>query len=152
MRQRAKVRARSGAAQRFPLLDILGYGVTLAAVAFAITWIEARHTALLFPTELYIVVVALAFAALGIWIGTQLTAVPGTPPDRDAQLSAHGITRKEAAVLDLLAAGHSNKEIAREMGISPNTVKTNVARLYDKLGVNRRTQAMRRARDLSLIA
>lgn len=140
-----------GSGPGVPWRGVLGYGAALALAAFAMAWVEARHMALLFPTELYIVVIAVGFAGLGIWVGRRMTAPRGTPPDRRAILSAHGITEREALVLDLLAEGQSNKEIARAMGISPNTVKTHVARLYDKLGVHRRTQALARARDLSMI-
>ena len=54
-------------------------------------------------------------------------------------------------MLERLAAGQSNKEIARTLGVSPNTVKTHAARLFAKLEVSRRTQAVRKARDLRLL-
>ena len=57
----------------------------------------------------------------------------------------------QARVLELLAAGRSNKEIAGRLGVSPNTVKTHVAKLYGKLDVRRRTEAMRRARELGML-
>ena len=62
-----------------------------------------------------------------------------------------GITEREYAVLELLATGQANKEIARELDVSPNTVKTHVSRLYEKLEVGRRTQAVQKARMLRLI-
>lgn len=147
------IRKTRQAGAAMPWSAILGYGAVLAGAAFAISWLEYRHASLLVPTEIYVVVVAVAFAGLGVWIGTRLTSTGpqhGTL-DRLSRLAAHGITDREATVLDLLAEGHSNKEIARELGISPNTVKTHVARLFEKLGANRRTQALRRARELSLI-
>jgi len=49
------------------------------------------------------------------------------------------------------AAGRSNKEIARRLQVSPNTVKTHLARLYEKLGAQRRTDAVNRARELGII-
>lgn len=134
-------------------IEVLGYGAVLALAAFLISWLEIRHATLHLPTELYVVVIAIAFACLGIWVGTRLTGVPqqANPGDRKTRLARLGISAREAAVLDLLAEGHSNKEIARILGISPNTVKTHVARLFDKLGVNRRTQALHRAREMLLI-
>lgn len=61
------------------------------------------------------------------------------------------MTGQEIKVLERLAAGRSNKEIARDLGLSPNTVKTHVGNLYAKLEVSRRTQAVGKARELSLI-
>lgn len=69
----------------------------------------------------------------------------------EAALAALGITQREHAVLELLATGKSNKEIAQKLGVSPNTIKTQVASLYQKLEVQRRTQAVQKARELALI-
>ena len=66
-------------------------------------------------------------------------------------MSSLGITQREEQVLALLAAGKSNKEIAQKLGVSPNTVKTQIASLYQKLEVQRRTQAVQKARELALI-
>ena len=68
-----------------------------------------------------------------------------------AAVAALGLTRQEVKVLERLAAGQSNKEIARTLGVSPNTVKTHAANLFSKLEVSRRTQAVSKARDLLLI-
>ncbi len=57
---------------------------------------------------------------------------------------------REVDILDALASGDSNKVIARRLGISPNTVKTHVARVYEKLGVQRRGHAVEKARSLAL--
>lgn len=62
-----------------------------------------------------------------------------------------GISERERVVLQQLAAGGSNKEIAQQLGISPNTVKTHVSRLFEKLGARRRTEAIQRARELGLL-
>ena len=97
----------------------------------------------------------MAFMALGIWVGARLFRHRAAPipfePNTRAQASL-GITEREYEVLCLLAAGRSNKEIAAGLKLSLNTVKTHVARLYEKLAAARRTQAILRARDLGLIA
>jgi DNA-binding CsgD family transcriptional regulator len=54
-------------------------------------------------------------------------------------------------VLHELAAGRTNKEIAARLQVSPNTVKTHVAHLFEKLGASRRTDAIARARELGLL-
>ena len=94
-----------------------------------------------------------AFAAGGVWVGWKLTAraAPGPFERNTAALASLRLTGQEVRVLERLAAGQSNKEIARTLGLSPNTVKTHVANLFAKLGASRRTQAIGKARDLSLI-
>jgi DNA-binding CsgD family transcriptional regulator len=86
--------------------------------------------------------------------GPAADAAPGpTGPfaRNEAAIRALGLTPRECEILDLLASGRSNKELARSLGISPNTVKTHVARLYEKLGVDRRIRAVEEARALALI-
>ena len=86
-------------------------------------------------------------------MGHRLTAKePRGPFERNvAALKSLGISRRELQVLEALADGQSNKEIARTLAISPNTVKTHIARLYEKLQVNGRVQAIGEARSLHLI-
>lgn len=63
-------------------------------------------------------------------------------PDRNPVFAAlERLTPREREVLDAIASGRTNKEIARSLGISPGTVKTHVERLIGKLGVRDRTQA-----------
>ena len=62
-----------------------------------------------------------------------------------------GISGREREVLELLAAGRSNKEIARQLEVSPNTVKTHVARLFEPLQAKRRTDALNKARELGIL-
>lgn len=132
---------------------ILIYGAALALAAFALQQLEYRHFARAFATELYVVLIALGFTALGLWAGQRLTRqAPATPFTRnDAALKSLGVTDREYEVLSLLAEGLANKEIARRLNVSPNTVKTHVGRLYEKLGAERRTQAVQKARELALI-
>lgn len=129
------------------------YGVALAAAAFVLAWLEFRHTVRSLPTEAYIGLIAVGFTALGLWAGRQLTpprASGGSAPN-EAAGEALGLSDRERRVLELLAEGQSNKEIARTLGISPNTVKTHLSRLFAKLAVSNRTMAVRQARELSLI-
>lgn len=129
------------------------YALGLAAAAFALEWLEYRYAARVFTTEIYILLLAIFFTALGAWAGYRLTrrTAPGDFEKNDAALAALGITEREFQTLELLAEGQSNKEIARTLNVSPNTVKTHLARLYEKLDVQRRTQAVRKAKELALI-
>ena len=132
---------------------IVLYALALAAGAFVLQWVQYNYFARTFSVEIYIVLIAAGFAALGVWAGMRLARRPAsaTFEKNEAAIAALGITQREHAVLELLAAGKSNKEIAQKLGVSPNTIKTQVASLYQKLEVQRRTQAVQKARELALI-
>ena len=132
---------------------VILYALGLAAGAFALQWLQYNYLVRAFSTEIYIGLIALAFAGLGVWAGMRLARRPAsaTFEKNTAAIASLGITLREQEVLGLLAAGKSNKEIADKLGISPNTVKTQVASLYQKLEVQRRTQAVQKARELALI-
>jgi DNA-binding CsgD family transcriptional regulator len=145
-----------GAADRLDgMLRTAGiYGAALAIAAFGLQWLEYRVWARSHAGPIYVALIAAAFLALGIWVGRRLfhrepRTGPFSPNER-AQSSLR-ITGREREILELLADGRSNKEIAARLGVSPNTVKTHVASLYEKLKVARRTQAIRLARDLRLV-
>ena len=129
------------------------YALALALGALALQWLKYQFFARAFTVEIYIALVALGFAALGVWAGMRLARRPPTPcfEKNTAALASLGVTQRELQVLELLAAGKANKEIAQALGVSPNTIKTQIASLYQKLDVQRRTQAIQKARDLALI-
>jgi DNA-binding CsgD family transcriptional regulator len=132
---------------------ILSYGLAIAALVTVLEWLEYRFVTRVFSAELYIVLLAVLFTGLGIWVGRRLTEKKPAAPfmKNTAAIRSLGVTDREFEVLELLAAGLSNKEIARRLDVSPNTVKTHVAKLYEKLGVERRTAAVDKARALALI-
>ncbi|HET6432676.1 response regulator transcription factor [Dyella sp.] len=130
------------------------YAALFALGALALQWIDMQRMARLYPESVYDALLAAGFLALGVWIGARMlgrragdTVFDGNPK----ALAELGISPRKVAVLQELAAGLSNKEIARSLGVSPNTVKTHLARLYEKLGATRRTDAVRRARELGLL-
>lgn len=131
---------------------MLVYGLALAAVAFLLEWLDYQHVAHTWSTEFYIACISVIFVALGIWVGNRLTAKTREAYARnEAAITSLGISARECEVLEMLAAGHANKVIARRLDISPNTVKTHVARLYEKLDVASRTQAIGKARELDIL-
>jgi DNA-binding NarL/FixJ family response regulator len=129
------------------------WALVLALGAFALQWLEYRFLVRAFSWQVYVGLIGVAFAAGGVWIGWKLAARarPETFARNEAALASLGLTGQEVKVLERLAAGRSNKEIARDLGLSPNTVKTHVGNLYGKLDVSRRTQAVGKARELALI-
>ena len=131
---------------------MIAYGLALALLAFMLEWLDYKHAFHAWSTEFYVACIAIVFVALGIWVGNRLTAKPRESYARnDAAISSLGISARECEVLEMLAAGHANKVIARRLNISPNTVKTHVARLYEKLDVASRTQAIGKARELDIL-
>lgn len=132
---------------------VLLYGLALAVAATFLQWIEYQYVTRVFTGEFYMLLVAVAFTALGGWAGAKLTAKarPQAFEKNDKALASLGVTEREYEVLSLLAAGRTNKEIARALSLSPNTVKTHLARLYEKLEASRRTEAVDKARALALI-
>jgi DNA-binding CsgD family transcriptional regulator len=135
------------------LRTILIYGLLLAVLAVGLQWLEFQYVVRTHATETYVVLIAVAFLGLGVWAGARLfrRAPPGEFVGNPQVQQTLGISERELQVLELLAAGHSNKEIARRLDVSPNTVKTHVARLFEKLGAKRRTEAILRARELGMI-
>ncbi len=129
------------------------YALALALVVGALQWLEYRYVTRAFSTEIYIVLLAVGFVALGLWAGRRLTPQPARSAfeRNDAAIRSLGLSPRECEILSALAAGESNKEMARRLGISPNTVKTHIARLYEKLAVQRRIHAVEKARALALI-
>ena len=129
------------------------YGAGLALAATALQWLDYQHAIRFLATEFYIAAIALGFTALGLWAGSRLTRQTSRKEfvRNEPAIRALGISGRELEVLRLLEAGQSNKEIAANLFISPNTVKTHLARLYNKLDVSSRTQAANKARSLRLI-
>lgn len=129
------------------------YGAGLAALALLLEWLDYKHAMRTHANEFYVIVVALIFGGLGIWVGHRLTAAPRGPVfiRNDKALAALGISAREVEVLQLVATGHSNKTIARALSISPNTVKSHVASVFMKLGVNNRIDAIRKAQSLDIL-
>lgn len=129
------------------------YALALAGGAFVLQWIQYQYIVRVFAPELYIGLIAVAFTGLGIWAGNRLTPRTVAPAfeRNDAAIRSLGLTERELTMLERLAAGDANKEIARALDISPNTVKTHIANLFQKLEVQRRTQAIQKARELRVI-
>lgn len=130
------------------------YGALLAAGTLGLQWLDYLRLARMHSSEIYIFLIAVAFLALGLFVGARVMGAPrpasfdGNPKAR----AALGISASEMAVLEEIAAGRSNKEIAARLKISPNTVKTHAARLFEKLGAKRRTDAVKKARELGIVS
>ncbi len=142
-------------------ISVVHYGVALGLLLAALQFFQYRWLLLHRAEEWYVGLVALLFAAVGIWAGTvwnrkkTLPAAPVAPdltPERPkaAVLEQLGITPRELEVLEWMARGLSNQEIAAQMFVSLNTVKTHASNVFAKLGVQRRTQAIQQAKALGI--
>lgn len=132
------------------------YGVSLAILIALLRFFEFRFLVRDLSLEFYISLVAIIFTGLGIWIGPRLMRrkIVIVRPDfvfDPTALDRLGISKREHEVLELMAQGHSNQEIAEKLYVSVNTVKTHLGNLFLKLEVSRRTQAVQKAKELRLI-
>jgi two-component system, NarL family, response regulator LiaR len=151
---------------------VLIFGLVGGVLIVTLQYTQYRFIVIEHSVELYGALVAALFAAFGIWLGLHITrrrevvretlvvrevpvrveAPPGEPftPNTECQQSL-GITPRELEILTLVARGLSNREIATQLFVSENTVKTHCARVFDKVGASRRTQAVQRGKELGLL-
>jgi DNA-binding CsgD family transcriptional regulator len=140
------------------------YGLIGGILIALLKWMEYRYLVIEHSFEIYGGLVAATFAILGIWLGLKLTGkqerivvqevpVPtGGPFLLDQKkLDDLGITPRELEILELIAQGMSNREIAEKLFVSENTVKTHSSRVFAKLGAKRRTQAVQLGKELGLL-
>jgi NarL family two-component system response regulator LiaR len=144
---------------------ILLFGLLCGVLIAVLQFIEYRWLVIEHSVEIYGALVAAIFASVGIWLGLKLTRPTETVVVREVMVAAPlnfvrdqgkvdslGITPRELEILELIAEGLSNKEIADRVHVSENTVKTHSSRVFDKLGARRRTQAVQLGKELRLIA
>ncbi|HEU4869217.1 MAG TPA: response regulator transcription factor [Pyrinomonadaceae bacterium] len=150
--------------KRQTLIHTLIYGLCGGVLIVVLKLVEFKFLVVEHSMEIYAGLVALIFASLGIWLGLKLTKkkevlivkevpVPATQPFtlNEQRLKDLGITRRELEILELIAQGMSNREIADKLFVSENTVKTHSSRLFDKLSARRRTQAVQIGKEMGLI-
>jgi DNA-binding CsgD family transcriptional regulator len=143
---------------------ILIYGACGGLLIAILQLVEYRFLVIEHSLEIYGALVAAIFAGVGIWLGLKLTRkervvvvrevpVPATEPFtlNQEKLGDLGITPRELEILELIAQGLSNREIAERLFVSENTVKTHSSRLFEKLSAKRRTQAVQIGKALGLI-
>jgi NarL family two-component system response regulator LiaR len=135
---------------------IILYGLAMATLIFLLKYLEYRLIVRDLSTEIYVGIIAVLFTILGIWVGLRLTrkkviVVGNEFILNENELQRLGISKREQEVLELVARGLSNQEIADKLFVSLNTVKTHTSNLFLKLDVNRRTQAIQKAKELQLI-
>jgi two-component system, NarL family, response regulator LiaR len=146
--------------------SIIIYGLLLAGLLLLLKWLELRFVIMDHAFEVYVGSIALIFTLLGVWLALKLskpkvkTVVVEKEIYRNSadgfvlneeELNNLGLSKRELEVLELMAQGLSNLEIGEKLFLSISTVKTHTSRLFEKLEVKRRTQAIEKAKRLSLI-
>lgn len=142
------------------------YGISLAILLFLLKWLEFQFLIRDHALEVYIGAIAVIFTALGIWLALKLArpkiqtvvvekeVYKTSAPDfstNEEEMAKLGLSKRELEVLQLIAEGLSNQEIAARLYVSLNTIKTHSSRIFEKLDVKRRTQAIEKAKRLNLI-
>ena len=149
---------------------IILYGISLAILMFLMRWLELRLIVFNHAFEIYAGAIAIIFTSLGVWLALKLTKpkveiqvveqivekVYQTTNTDEFKLNEHvlnelGLSKRELEVLELMATGLSNQEIASKLFVSLNTVKTHTSKVFEKLDAKRRTQAIEIAKRLNLI-
>jgi DNA-binding CsgD family transcriptional regulator len=156
---------------------VLIFGLVGGLLIAILQYTQYRFVVIEHSIELYGALVAVLFATFGIWLGLRITRrreiiretvvvrevlVPAEAPTPfvpssipfapdTARQQTLGITARELEILTLIARGLSNREIATQLFVSENTVKTHCSRAFDKLGAARRTQAVQRGKELGLL-
>lgn len=147
------------------------YGACMAILLFLLKWLQFRFIIIDHALEIYVGAVAIIFTGLGIWLALKLarpkvhtvvvekevyitpaaTANGNSIIANEEELAKLGLSKRELEVLQLIAEGLSNQEIADRLFVSLNTIKTHSGRIFEKLNVKRRTQAIEKAKRLNLI-
>ena len=143
--------------------NILLYGALLGLLLAAFKTVEYYFFSYRITLEAYLGIVAIAFLVIGLGVGWVLqrksppqhitqnpnSQIEATPILNDYTIT--GLSEREYEVLECLASGLSNQEIADKLFVSLSTIKTHVSNIYLKLDVKRRTQAITKAKELNII-
>lgn len=144
---------------------IVLYGLVLAAMVFALKWLQWKFLVVDLSIEMYVGIIAVIFTVLGAWIATKLVShnaekvvvkevivpPPGGGGINETRLNELDLSEREYEVLQLMAKGYSNAEIAESLFLSVNTIKTHVSNLFVKMNVESRTRAVVKAKDMGIV-
>ncbi len=140
------------------------YGLCLAVLLFLLKWLELKFVIVNNAYEAYMGAIAVFFTVLGIWLALKLTKPKTVVVEKQVyvnngpefnfnqdQVEKLGLSKRELDVLQLMAEGLSNQEISERLFVSLNTIKTHSAKVFEKMEVKRRTQAVEMGKRLRII-
>jgi DNA-binding CsgD family transcriptional regulator len=135
---------------------IIVFGISMAVLTLILQLVQYRFLIGSLDRDVYTTVIATLFTAVGIWVGYNLIKpkkpkeIPPGEIDQE-MLESLKLNDREYEVLNLIAQGHTNKQIADQLFLALPTIKTHTSNLYSKLDVNNRTQAVHKARVIRII-
>lgn len=144
---------------------IVLYGLLMAVLVFVLKWLQWRFLIVESSIEIYVGVIALFFTVLGIVVSWQFSKrkVHTIVIEKEVPVPVHqpfavdgvaleklNLTPREYEVLQLMAKGHSNTEIAEALFLSLSTIKTHASNLFVKMDVSSRTKAIEKAKRLKI--
>jgi len=140
------------------------YAIALALLLFLLKWLELKLIIVDNAYEIYMGAIAVFFTVLGIWLALKLTKPKTVVVEKQVYVNNRpefiinqteveklGLSKRELDVLQLMAEGLSNQEISERLFVSLNTIKTHSAKVFEKMEVKRRTQAVEMAKRLCII-
>lgn len=141
---------------------VFSYGIILAVLIFALKWLQWKFLIVDNAIDIYMGLMAVFFTVLGVWVairlvkpGIRVVVIEKEVPEKfqvnEMELEKLGLNRRELEVLQLLATGYSNADIAKDLYLSVSTIKTHVSNLFVKMEVKSRTQAIAKAKRLRII-
>ncbi len=142
--------------------QLILYGISMALLLFLLKWLELRFVIIDHAMEIYVGAIALVFTGLGIWLAMKIVKPEITVVEKEVyvntpfslnkkELELLNLSKRELEVLQLMSEGLSNKEIADRLFVSLSTIKTHSNNLFDKMNVERRTQAIDKGKRLGII-
>lgn len=144
--------------------QVIIYSVALAILIFLLKWMETRYILVDHQLDTYVGLIALVFTGLGVWLTFKLrqpkvqtvtvektVIIEGKPEIDEDEIRRLNLSKREMEVLQLMADGLSNQEIAERLFVSLNTIKTHATQIFEKMEVKRRTQAVEMAKRLNIL-
>ncbi len=133
---------------------ILGFGILIASLLVLFQLAKYSYLRAGSGTEVWIAVISLVFFGIGIFISRKYLPVKKQAASKEIdpkQVEKLGLSKREFEILQLINDGLSNQQIADKLFVSENTVKKHVSNLFIKLDVQRRTEAIKKAKELNII-
>ena len=142
---------------------VIGFGLLIFSLLVLFRLAEYTQFRFRFGMEMWIIVFSIVFFAIGIVISRKMfqkeiirekeviVEVPATEEIDPRQIEKLGLSKREHEILLLITEGLSNQQIADRLFISENTIKKHISNLFLKMDVERRTEAVKKAKALKVI-
>ena len=143
---------------------VLGFGILIFALLMLFQLARIQSFKSGFKIEIWIAIFSILFFIIGIFISRKLFKPKpkliekeiylntDQPFEVDAsQISKLGISKREYEILQLIDEGLSNQQIAEKLFVSENTIKKHISNLFFKMDVERRTEAIKKAKGLKIL-